>query len=47
MAPIQQKYIRGNKSPLLNIYIHKVIIDKTRLRNIVLKEATTMNRLDF
>ena len=34
MAPIKQKHICGNQSPLMNKDIHKVIMTGTRLRNI-------------
>ena len=45
MAPIKQKYIRGNQSPFMNKDIHKVIMTITRLRNWFLKDFTQMNRL--
>ena len=47
MAPIKQKYIRGNQSPFMNEDIHKAIMTRTRLRNRFLKEPTQMNRLAY
>ena len=45
MAPIKPKDIRENQCPLMNKDIHEAIITRMRLRNIFLKEPTTMNRL--
>ena len=47
MAPINQKQIRGNQSPLMNKDIHKAIMTRTRLRNRLLKESIQMNRLAY
>ena len=47
MAPIKQKHIRGNQSPVVNKDIHKAIMTRTRLRNRFLKEPTHMNGLAY
>ena len=47
MAPIKQKHVRGNQSPLMNQDIHKAIMTRTKLRNRFLKEPTPMNRLAY
>ena len=47
MAPVKQKHIRDNQSPLMNKDIHKAIMTRTRLRNRLLKEPTPMNELAF
>ena len=47
MAPIKQKYIRGNQSPFINRGVHKTIMTRTRLRNRLLKEASPKNRLAY
>ena len=45
MAPTKPKDIRDNQCPFMNKDIHKAIMTRTRLRNIFLKEPTTINRL--
>ena len=47
MAPIKQKHVRENQPPFMNKYIHKTIMNRTRLRNRFLKEPTQMNRLAY
>ena len=47
MAPIKQKYIRGNKSSFMNQDIHKAKMTRKKLKNRFLKEATLMNRLAY
>ena len=47
MAPVKQKYIRGNQSPVMNKDIHKAIMTRPRLRNRFLKEPTQMNRIAY
>ena len=47
MAPIKQKHIRGNQFSFMNKDIHKVIMNKTRLRNRFLRQSTPMNSLAY
>ena len=47
MAPIKQKHIRGNQSPVMNKDIHKAIMTRTRLRSRFLKEPNSINRLAY
>ena len=47
VAPIKQKYIRGNQSLFMNKGIHKALMTRTRLRKRFLKEANPMNRLAY
>ena len=43
-APRKKKYVRGNHSPFMNKNLSKVIMLKTKLRNIFLKNRTEENK---
>ena len=47
IAPIKQKQIRGNQSPVMNKGIHKAIMTRVRLRNRFVKEPIPMNKLAY
>ena len=44
IAPLKQKYIRANNSPLMNETISRELRKRTRMRNKFLRERTEANR---
>ena len=43
-APREKKYVRGNHSPFMNKNLSKVIVLRTKLRNIFVKNRTEENK---
>ena len=43
-APQKKKYVRGNQSPFMNKTLSKVIMQRSKLRNLFLKKRTEENR---
>ena len=46
-APVKQKYVRSNQSPFLNKQILKAIMNRTRLRNKLLRTRSAEDRFAY
>ena len=46
-APQERKYVRGNQSPFMNKTLSKAIMQRSKLRNIYLKNRTEENRNNY
>ena len=46
-APQKKKYVRGNQSPFMNKTLSKVIMQRSKLRNLFLKKRTEENRNNY
>ena len=46
-APKKKKYLRANSSPFMNKVISKAVMDRTRLRNNILKNRSAENKLAY
>ena len=46
-APQKKKYVRGNESPFMNKTLSKVIMQRSKLRNLFPKKRTEENRNNY
>ena len=47
VSPSEKKYVRGNQSPFMNKTLSKAIMQRSKLRNIFLKNRTEENRNNY